>query len=320
MIRKISFWYTLVALLPAYGLFAQNQDTITVQTLTYDSAGRNYMFSFPNLPSGSYEKILMMYSMRCKDGLVSDGTNRNKGCGEWDYSSNTFITDSSLTDSTLNTHPSHIISGFSGSTFKYRNTKTYDLIQHNYRVVSGGTTVSESKYPVSTGVQNMNLPGNVLKHHRMQVLYKKSELSGAGFSGAISGISFFAESANGTAKNFRVRIKEKTADSLNPSVIDTAGFTEVFYNQINPVAGENKLLFFQNFNWSGNADLLIEFSYDLSTGANLILKGDANDTEMAVLGQSGGNLAFSGLKATPPLSPHKTPPFSRAPTIIITVR
>jgi hypothetical protein len=43
----------------------------------------------------------MQYSMRCKNALVSTGSDRNKGCGEWDYSCETYITEPSRTDSLI---------------------------------------------------------------------------------------------------------------------------------------------------------------------------------------------------------------------------
>ncbi|MBL0102065.1 MAG: hypothetical protein IPP49_20185 [Saprospiraceae bacterium] len=51
----------------------------------------------------------MFYSMRCKDGLISSSGDRNKGCGEWDYSCNTNIIDSSGVDSLKALHPNYLI-------------------------------------------------------------------------------------------------------------------------------------------------------------------------------------------------------------------
>lgn len=75
------------------------QDTIVVQTLTYDSVGRAGDYLFPELNSAEVERVVMLYSMRCKGGLVSTGSDRNKGCGEWDYNCETYIVDSSRIDS-----------------------------------------------------------------------------------------------------------------------------------------------------------------------------------------------------------------------------
>ena len=46
------------------------QDTIVVQAFDYNSATRDSLITFPTGDHNQYEKILMHYNMRCKDGLV----------------------------------------------------------------------------------------------------------------------------------------------------------------------------------------------------------------------------------------------------------
>ena len=67
-------------------------DTIVVPVLDYSNASRNVVANFPNNSSLSFEKVIMRYAMRCKNGLVSTGGQRNLGCGEWDYSCNIRVT------------------------------------------------------------------------------------------------------------------------------------------------------------------------------------------------------------------------------------
>lgn len=80
---------------------ARAQDTVIVQTLTFDSVGRAGSYQFPDLDPATVEKVVMQYSMRCKNALVSTGNDRNKGCGEWDYSCETYITDPDRIDSLI---------------------------------------------------------------------------------------------------------------------------------------------------------------------------------------------------------------------------
>lgn len=87
------------------------QDTITVQTFTWDSTSRRGLFQFPDDPTQSYRKIIMQYNMRCHGARVGVGS---VGCYEWDYSCNTFITDSTKQDSSLATIGNYVISGFNG--------------------------------------------------------------------------------------------------------------------------------------------------------------------------------------------------------------
>ena len=92
-------------------------DTTIVQTFRFDTTMRAGVFQFPNDSTKTYEKIIMRYKMRCKNGLVSTGTQRNLGCGEWDYNCYTYLVDSSQTDSLHRTHGSYLISNFTDTVF-----------------------------------------------------------------------------------------------------------------------------------------------------------------------------------------------------------
>ena len=134
-------------------IFFQNvlaQDSIIVQTLTRDSAGRRGVYVFPEDANQSFRKILMVYNMRCKGARV--GVN-SVGCGEWDYSCNTFITDSSRVDSSLATNPSYVISGFSGTPFEFRTQPVYTYYQYVQKEARFTAASNEKKYPSGAGGQ-----------------------------------------------------------------------------------------------------------------------------------------------------------------------
>src|SRR5688500_114777 len=99
--------------------FATAGDTTVVQVFRFDTTMRAGVFLFPNDTSKTYEKIIMLYSMRCKNGLVSTGSNTNLGCGEWDYNCYTYVVDSSQIDSLKTRRNSHDISNFSGTVYDY---------------------------------------------------------------------------------------------------------------------------------------------------------------------------------------------------------
>ncbi len=75
----------------------------------------------------------MRYNIRCKDGNVSPGITGQTdiGCGEGDASCNTYIHDSTRVDSIKNLHPSHLISGFDGTTFLYSEMPTYTYSEYD---------------------------------------------------------------------------------------------------------------------------------------------------------------------------------------------
>ena len=102
---------------------AYSQDTIRVKAFDYNSQTRDTIVTFPE-GTDSYRQILMLYNMRCKGARVSTGSNRNLGCGEWDYSCNTYVEDNSRTDSLSVTTADYFISGFSGNEYNYSNSPT----------------------------------------------------------------------------------------------------------------------------------------------------------------------------------------------------
>ena len=154
--------YTVfIALILATTLNAQSVgDTIVVETFNYTqtyginqwSGGiRDTTITFPSDPNVSYEKILMLYNMRCKDANVSTGTNRDLGCGEWDISCNTYIHDDTKVDSSSATRSSHTISNFSGTTFDYSTSPVndyYRALQPNVTVVN---IIAETQAMIGTG-------------------------------------------------------------------------------------------------------------------------------------------------------------------------
>jgi len=167
----------------AFMVCAIAQETITVQTLTYDSTGRDYMFDFPEEDGTTYERILMHYSMRCKGAKVSVPGNTNLGCGEWDYSCNTYVVDSSYIDSLAATHPTHIISGFSGEMFSYTNTPTNVYTQYDQKEVTYTATTSESLAPIGNGDEKLNHPFNTESETaKTQYVWTADELANAGLS------------------------------------------------------------------------------------------------------------------------------------------
>ena len=59
------------------------QATIEIEAFNFKSSpAKDTIVSFPE-GNDQYEKIIMEYTMRCKNGLISTTSDRNKGCGEW---------------------------------------------------------------------------------------------------------------------------------------------------------------------------------------------------------------------------------------------
>jgi len=65
--RILEFLLFIIAL-STVKLSAQD---MTVQSFNYNSDTRDTVIQFPDVDHNNWEKIIMLYSMRCKDGLIS---------------------------------------------------------------------------------------------------------------------------------------------------------------------------------------------------------------------------------------------------------
>ncbi len=141
--------YFLTAMFLMIEAVAQNPgDTIIVQTfdysMTYGQAWgppRDTIAHFPDDPNLTFEKIIMSYSMRCKDAQVNQSGGNNVACGEWDYSCHTYIHDSTRIDSIRYKTQSHTIVNYTGMTYNYRTTPVYNYF---YTINSLGIIILDS--------------------------------------------------------------------------------------------------------------------------------------------------------------------------------
>jgi len=268
-----------------FSFFVVGQIT-TVQTLTYDSSGRSYVFQFPN-DTTTYEKIIMEYSMRCKGGNIStQGAPNDIGCGEWDYSCNTFIQDSDKTDSVQAMHASYAISNFSGNDYPYVVYPTYSYHAYKQYKLILDSILSEDTTIIGAGNEDLTFPfATNYKKAKAQYLYTASELLSAGLTaGDVSGLQFMISNAGEEAHFLRIRIKQTSQTQLNSSMPETEGFTEVYFLNTILIDGINRFNFYHPFTWDGTSNLLVEISFTNSTeGVSSIVKGHNADSVMTLL-------------------------------------
>ncbi len=258
-------------------------DTIITSTFNYTQTqySRDSFVKFPDLPGVTYEKIYMLYNIRCKDGLVSPPIQgqTNIGCGEWDYTCNTYVVDSSRTDSMLTFAPSHIITGFGGNTFNYTTQPTYTYRRYKqYNTNYLPPCQLPSEITVGAGSQTSTAPLNThLKTSKSYYLWKASELSNAGMvAGAIRGLYFDIVQTGEFLHFFRISIKA-TSDSVLSSVSDLSGMQNVYHRDT--LALNNHIFnFTAPFNWNGTDNIILEFSYaNSSNGTDYTLKSDTTN-------------------------------------------
>src|SRR5574343_29515 len=202
---------TLILLFVLSTILSNSQntgDTIVVKAFKYGSARRDTAINFPN-NSTTYERIIMKYNMRCKNGLVSTSANRNLGCGEWDYSCNTYIADSSRMEPEAATTPEYTISNFSGTTFYYSNFPVYDYYLYAQTGLTLNSIISETQFTVAAGTNTIStLLKTNEKSGKTHLLYTAAELSSAGFTaGNINGIMLDVANSGGKASFFQLGIQ-----------------------------------------------------------------------------------------------------------------
>ena len=270
-------------------------DTIVVSTFNYSqTAGggiRDTMIVFPN-DSLTFEKVIMLYNMRCKDGLVSVPGNTNMGCGEWDYSCNTYITDSSRVDSVLSFTNSHTISAFSGTIFDYVDTPLYDYYQYRQKQVQLNNAISENLVTIGSGNLQLEHPFAADNHSgKSQYLYTQSELSAAGLvMGDIGGILFEGNNS-ASADYMRVRIKHSNKTELDGNSPDIDDFTEVHFHDISLSSGTNRVQFHTPFAWDGSSNIIVEFSFTNNTVSNTFeVEGESTTDISGIYSTNGYNL------------------------------
>lgn len=255
-------------------------DTIVVRSFNYSqtyginqwSPGiRDTMISFPTDTSLGFEKILMFYNIRCKDGNVSQGVSgqTDKGCGEWDASCSTYITDSTHIDSVLSFTSSHNITDFSGNQYAFSAQPTYNYTRYIQQEVSIDSILSETQSTIGNGnlMINQAIPTTAY-NGKSQYLFIQQELTTAGLTaGTIDGMLLNVLNT-GNADYLRIKLKHTTDTVLNAESPDFNGFTEVYFNNTALSTGSKRLQFFTPFIWDGVSNLLIEFSFTNDAAGN----------------------------------------------------
>ncbi|MBK7888499.1 MAG: T9SS type A sorting domain-containing protein [Bacteroidetes bacterium] len=257
-------------------------DTTVVQTFRYDTTMRAGMFQFPDDSTKSYEKIIMLYSMRCKNGLVSNSGQPNQGCGEWDYNCYTYLVDSAQTDSMRRISNSYAISNFTDTVYPYTIVPQWNYYQTIQQEVTYTSTISESTATIGNGAALSNVPFDAASPlSRTQYLWTASELINAGFTaGNVNGLEMDLFTLGSTLENLRIRIKNTSRTILDSQSPELNGFAEVFYqNTTFTAAGANRFNFHTPFSWDGVSSVLMDISFNnVNAGMNnqVFVSGAAN--------------------------------------------
>lgn len=256
-------------------LFAQ--DTITVQTFTYDSIStRRATFEFPEeLDDKQFEKVLMYYNIKCDPLTPWDSYN----CGEWDYLAYSHIYQhTGVYDSVIVNGPRYLLNGEEG-TIAYTNTPYYNYYQAYEKFITYTSEV-ETDHSIGTATSTTNKPfGTSSQVQRTQLLWKNDELLAAGLTaGEIAKLRFNISELGETMGHLTVRIKHSSAESLE--TLDNEGWTTVFDRNTEFTAtGVNTLDLTHPFDFDGTSHLLLDISFE---------NGDAGATDNIITSSETG--------------------------------
>lgn len=267
----MKFIYTLfLTLLIISGFNAQSE---IVQTINYNSNTRDTIIDFPDRDHNEYERILMYYSMRCKDGLISTGSERNKGCGEWDYSCNTYIVDTTRMDSVKATALDYVISGFSGSEFAFTTQPTFSYSESTQYKVEYNTVITDNSYGVVSGDEDANSRfGSANSSIQLKYLLKAENLILKGMqAGNISGLSFNLSEGDLLLENLKVSIAHTESEDFE-SPFEETDLQNVYYYNTLLNSADTILRFYENYEWDGVRNLIVTISYDNASGTDLELQ------------------------------------------------
>lgn len=241
-------------------------DTLVVQTFRYsDPAPADiYRGTFQMPPRGeSFQKILMSYSLKCDVSTRAD----RFPCGEWDYLTYTFLTDSSgVYDSALRTQSSFtVLNSSTPDSIALRRQPVYTYVEDWQKRVRYISTLSLDSAIIGAGSGTTAAPlrGDRLQG-RAQYLWRAAELANAGLQGGLlTGLRLFVNSPAGEIRNYSIRIRHSALDSLSAESWERDGFSEVYRaNTAFPATGWQSLYFSRPFQWDGQSNLVIEFLYD----------------------------------------------------------
>ncbi len=241
--------------------FAYAQDTIWVQTFTYDSiSNRRSIFTFPpELQGEQFERVLMYYNLKCDPLTPYDSYN----CGEWDYLAYSNIYDHlGVYDSNAVEMPQYLLNNAYTDPVEYVNNPYYDYYQ-NYEYFINYTSEVDNDYTIGAGTESTNYPfGTSNETQRSQILWTNAEIIASGISaGDIAKLRFDVNTLGGTMGHLKVRMKHTTATDINS--FDESGWSTVYdMNTSFAATGINTINLTYPFNFDGISDILMDITWE----------------------------------------------------------
>ena len=247
------------------------QDTITVQTLTFDSiTTRRGVWNFPE--GETYRKILMEYTLKCDAATTQDQFE----CGEWDYLTySTIFKHTGRFDSNAYYQPRfNFYNGQAPDSVAVRNSAGSSKIRYKNIQTTPVDTLSYSFGTIGTDdVLNENIFDGATSSGRAQFIYTSEELTSIGISaGPISSLKLYFEGDAGF-KNFKIKYS-LLEDTAFETTVPDQDLTDIYTNSVDiDESGWMTFSLHTPIEYDGNSNILIDFSYDRTEtgGTNAVL-------------------------------------------------
>ena len=257
----------LLALLFALPLaLSAQEDTLRVQTLTFDSiTTRRGWWQFPDT-THTYRKVLMVHTLKCDAQTTQD----QYACGEWDYLTYSYVYDhTGVLDSVAMTHPFFKVNQAEPPVVEQAANPSFDLyqrwaerrtvVQTNFEtdhIAGQGTHVDAATFTAQQGGT------------RGQYRYTAAELSAVGLQpGAIDLIRFNLLSGGVSPERLIVRMGHAVPGP--DSVYQESGLQTVY--DLQPafsLPGVRTLTLREPFVWDGVSDIVLDLAIrNQGTGA-----------------------------------------------------
>lgn len=264
------------------------QDTLRVQTLTFDSiTTRRGWWVFPD-STHTFRKVLMHHTLKCDPATTQDAYD----CGEWDYLTYNFIHDhTGVLDSNALQHPYFMVGNTAPDSVETVPGVPADIVQVNTPVRSILNVFGESDHTVGTADTTDLITLNVDQAAvRSQFLFTAAELAAAGVQPGVNIDRLRFQTVMGGAVE-RLTVRTKHTGSMLAG-FDETGLTTVFdqYTTAFGAAGVSTIDLLVPFQWNGTNNIVIDIATEKGTpwwGAELSAQAVAPGMAVQERGRDG---------------------------------
>ena len=254
-------------------------DTVVIESFSFNDPAPASVyrgsFQFPDA-SEQFQKVLMTYRLKCDPSTRADGF----ACGEWDYLTYTYLTDSSgVFDSTRRSISNYqLLNGSAPDSIYMHFSPTYSYYQdwQKYATFTGASARDSAILGAGTLTTLEALPSQN-QSGKAQYLWRVAELTSAGLSGGdISAVRINLSALGSQLDKLQLRMRHTPLDSLSADSYETQGFQTVYRRNTQfAQSGWQSLDFLQPFTWDGTSNIVVEVSYtNKTTGPDNELKAD----------------------------------------------